>query len=70
MQGICSDAPEPFLRKPQVLLLTGWSLSTLHRKMRAGEFPVGLKISERVRVWPQSSIAEWQHQKIAEAENN
>ena len=70
MQGFHHEMPEPFLRKPQVLMMTGWSNSTLHRRIRAGEFPEGIKITERIRVWPQSTIVKWQHQKIAEAENN
>ena len=62
-----NDTADRFIRKPAVLEMTGFSPSTLYRMIKAGEFPEGVKISERARAWPESQIRAWQRQRLEDA---
>jgi predicted DNA-binding transcriptional regulator AlpA len=56
-----------FLRQRDVLPLSGFgSLSTLKIKIRNGEFPSPIRISEGRQAWSEREIIEWQRKKIAE----
>jgi predicted DNA-binding transcriptional regulator AlpA len=56
-----------FLRQREVLPLSGFgSLSTLKAKVRVGEFPQPITISEGRVAWSEREIIDWQHSKIAE----
>ena len=47
------------LRKPEVLDLAQFSLSTLYRKMATGDFPRPIKIGERAVAWWEDELLEW-----------
>jgi prophage regulatory protein len=54
---------DAFLREWQVLQLLNVSHSTLHRMIKRGEFPRGIKITPRIRVWPASVVHAWLQRK-------
>ena len=47
------------LRRAEVEERTGLARTTLYRKMRAGTFPLPLKVAERAVRWRQSAIDEY-----------
>ena len=47
------------LRRDEVEARTGFSTSSLYRKMRDGSFPEPLKIGARAVRWPESEIEKW-----------
>jgi prophage regulatory protein len=47
------------LREWQILKLIPVSKSTLRRWIASGEFPAGVKISERIWVWRESVVRDW-----------
>ncbi len=46
-------------RRPKVLEVTGFSVSTLYRKMANGEFPKPKKMSENIVAWADSDLKAW-----------
>lgn len=54
-----NDSPEMLLRMPAVLARTGLSRSTLYARIKAGDFPGGLRLTERTRAWPASEVEAW-----------
>lgn len=54
-----TDAPDRILRIKAVLARTGFTRSTLYRKMQDGAFPRGIKISERCVGWRESAVDAW-----------
>jgi predicted DNA-binding transcriptional regulator AlpA len=60
-------AADRFLRQREVLPLSGFgSPSTLKIKIKNGEFPSPIKISEGRQAWSEREVIEWQRKKIAE----
>jgi prophage regulatory protein len=58
---------QKFMRLDAVVDATGLSRSSIYRQIKAGKFPAPIKIlGERVAVWPESAIANWQQQFISE----
>jgi prophage regulatory protein len=59
------------LRKPAVLAATGWSNSTLYKKIAEGKFPKPTKIDPagRVSVWFDDQVAEIQKRAVEHAEH-
>jgi prophage regulatory protein len=55
-----------FLRRGEVVRLTGLPVSTIYEQMSAGIFPRPVRISARSNGWIESEIAEWQAARIAE----
>ena len=51
---------ERLLNRQQVEELTGYSCSSLYRKIREGSFPLPLKTGARAVRWRQSDINQWQ----------
>lgn len=47
------------LRKPAILLGTGWSNSTLYNRIAAGEFPRPLRTGPRTVAWLESDLREY-----------
>ncbi|WP_103095792.1 helix-turn-helix transcriptional regulator [Novosphingobium guangzhouense] len=47
------------LRRRSVLERTGFSASTLYRKIEAGTFPRQVRISERCSGWRESAVKAW-----------
>ena len=47
---------ERLLRREEVEELTGLSCSAIYRMMRAGEFPLPIKIGPRAVRWPKSEL--------------
>lgn len=54
------------IRRPELLLLVGYSYASIHRKMAAGEFPrpVKLSISGNAVGWRMSEVQEWLESRI------
>ena len=44
------------LRKPKVLEKTGYKHATFQVRIRAGQFPPPVKISERSSAWPEDEV--------------
>jgi predicted DNA-binding transcriptional regulator AlpA len=62
-----TGAADRFLRQREVLPLSGFgSLSTLKIKVKNGEFPSPIRISEGRQAWSEREVIEWQRKKIAE----
>lgn len=47
------------LRRHEVERLTGLSKASIYRKMRAGAFPLPLKLGSRAVAWRADEIQEW-----------
>lgn len=58
-----SAVPQEFLRLPQVLKCSGYSRTTLYKRIADGLFPKGKK-DGRITIWASSHIAEWQEKKL------
>jgi predicted DNA-binding transcriptional regulator AlpA len=60
--GFRNERPRKAMRKPAVLAATGWSDSTLYRKIAEGRFPKGTKIDPagRVMIWWEDEILAFQ----------
>lgn len=56
---------ERFLTVRDVVDLTTFSRTTLHRKVRAGEFPAPIALSERRRVFSESAVRQWMAEREA-----
>lgn len=54
-----AEPPGRFLRMPAVLARTGFSRSTLYRKLANGTFPKQIQISERCVAWSDADITAW-----------
>lgn len=52
--------PVRFLRLPEVLARTGWSRSTLYRRISEGKFPAPSKDGPRISSWPDVAVRDWQ----------
>ena len=48
-----------FLRRAEVARLTGFSVSTLYRLAKAGDFPKPVKIGARASGWIAGEVSEW-----------
>jgi prophage regulatory protein len=55
---------DTFLRIDDVMRLTGFSRSSLYRLVGLGQFPQGIKLSERAIAWSSSEIEKWQRERI------
>jgi prophage regulatory protein len=55
-----------FLSTREVLHVTGWSRPTLWRQVKAQRFPAPVPTSPQRVGWPESEVALWQEQRIAE----
>lgn len=51
--------PKRLIRMPQVMDMTGMGKSTIYAKIREGEFPRPLKISNRHVAWDAYEITTW-----------
>ena len=52
-----------FLRRPDVLVMTGLSYSTIFRLERLGKFPARRRISENAVGWIAAEVEEWCQQR-------
>ncbi len=55
------------LRLPEVLHRVGLSRSRLYALIQTGEFPNGVKLSERATAWPEADIDAWIERRISES---
>lgn len=60
------DAPV-FLGMSEVQRRVALSATTIYRRIEAGDFPSGILITDKRKVWLESEILAWQLGKIAEA---
>jgi len=51
--------PQPFLRLPAVLRITGLSRSTIYKLMSEGDFPVSRKLTRRSVAWCSADVTQW-----------
>ena len=54
-----------FIRRNEVLRRTGLTRSTLSRLIEAGDFPPGVRLSERIRAWQEADIDAWARKRVA-----
>ncbi|TIU26768.1 MAG: AlpA family transcriptional regulator [Mesorhizobium sp.] len=54
-----------FIRKPDVLTMTGLKQSTLFELIQAGTFPKPVKIGPRAAAWPEEEVNNWMAERIA-----
>jgi prophage regulatory protein len=57
---------ERFLRRDEVVKITGIPTSTIYAMMADGKFPKNFRISPRLCAWRETEIAKWQNDRIAE----
>lgn len=58
---------EPRLIKlPEVLRICGLSRSAVYQKIKDGQFPSQVKLSERSSAWVQSEVIAWANGRISE----
>ena len=50
---------EGFIRLPKLLSLIPISKSSIYAKVKKGEFPAPVKLSERTSAWSVQEIREW-----------
>ena len=60
-----TEANERFLRKPEVLRISGLSKSTIYSLIECGQFPRPVKIGPNVSAWVQSEISSWVKSRIS-----
>ena len=53
------DTPAEFLRVKDLIKFLTLSQSTIWRKVRAGEFPKPVKLSDAVTAWKTSDVIAW-----------
>jgi prophage regulatory protein len=53
-----------FLRLPAVIQATGWSRTTIWRKVKAGVLPAPISIGPNTIAWDAAEIAQWQQRCI------
>ncbi len=51
--------PQPLLRLPAVIQMTGLARSTIYRLIAEGQFPCSRRISSRLVAWSTADIAQW-----------
>ena len=51
--------PPRFIRLPQVLEMTGLSISTIYRWMTDGTFPKEIQLGSRYAVWHERDVIDW-----------
>ncbi|MDO8415731.1 MAG: AlpA family transcriptional regulator [Agitococcus sp.] len=61
-----NNVPVRFIRKREMLHLTGLSSSSAYHLMSIGLLPKSIKISEKSVAWLLSDILEWQAKRLAE----
>jgi prophage regulatory protein len=61
-----SEPLQRFLRRGEVVRITGIPTSTLYELMGRGDFPRPVRISPRCNGWLSTEIADWQAARIAE----
>jgi prophage regulatory protein len=54
-----------FLRRAQVERLTGFSVSTLYRLAKSGDFPKPVKIGARASGWIAGEVEAWIEARVA-----
>lgn len=53
------DTPAEYLRMKDLIMYLTLSQSSIWRKVRAGEFPQPIKLSEAVTAWKTSDVRAW-----------
>jgi prophage regulatory protein len=56
-----------FIRLPEVLAIVGFKRTTLHNRIKAGEFPSPIKLGPQSVAWLESEVQDWMQSKIAES---
>jgi prophage regulatory protein len=57
-----------FIRKPEILSITGLTSSSLYRLMEQGNFPHSILISERSVAWKYLDVQRWIDTRISLSE--
>lgn len=55
-----------FLRRKEVVRITGLPSSTLYERMAAGAFPRPVRLSPNIVGWPAHEVEAWAQQRITE----
>lgn len=61
---------EKFLRRDAVEALTGLSRAAIYAGMKAGTFPMTIRIGKAAVAWRESDIEAWQLARIASAQSS
>lgn len=56
---------QKIIRLKEVMAATGFCRAALYQKMKDGEFPRPIPISDRARGWLECEVVEWQKARIA-----
>jgi prophage regulatory protein len=57
-----------YLRKPDILRITGWSDSTISRKEKSGLFPERYQLGPTTVAWREDEVKKWSEQQIKRSE--
>ena len=55
-----------FLKRPEIELRTGLKRSTIYDKMKAGTFPMPVKLGARAVAWPEAEVDAWIEERLAQ----
>lgn len=47
------------LRLPEVEALIGCRKSTIYKLMKEGKFPNSVRVTDRIKAWPESAVLQW-----------
>jgi len=51
--------PDQFIRRPDVIKLSGLSSATIYRWMKTGKFPQSIHLGEKTTVWSLNELTDW-----------
>lgn len=58
---------ERLLRRDEVMRRVGLRTTAIYKRMHTGQFPKGVLLGARCRVWPESEIDAWVRDTVARA---
>lgn len=60
-----ANADDRLIKLPEVLRISGLSRSAVYQKIKEGQFPSQVKLSQRSSAWVFSEVIAWKNARIA-----
>lgn len=70
MANTPNNAPNRFIKLPEVKRLTSLSTSEIYRRLEAKAFPLQIRLGAKSVAWIESEIHEWINQQIEQCRVN
>lgn len=58
-QGAASSDPDALLQLPTVIALTGIGRTSIYNRIKAGQFPAPIRLSQRCARWRAGEVRAW-----------